>query len=119
MSRVSEGNGEERRGRYHFGMFRGFPRGVVVGLLVVLDIVAVCVVEVIRGVSGVRSAGRSVVLLVNVCLLSVLNICTLLVMGENREGNLRKRRDICVLIMLSVIENGGVQSWRRLCQDIR
>ena len=60
---------------YHFGMFKGLPRGVVVGLLgVVLDIVAVLVREVASGLRGVRS----VVLLFNVCLLSVLNVCMLL-----------------------------------------
>ena len=63
-------------------MFKGFPRGVVVGLLgVVLDIVAVLVMEVMRGGSG-GSGARSVVLRFNVCLLSVLNVCMLLVMGE-------------------------------------
>jgi len=41
---------------------------------VVLDIVAVLVMEVRSGVSGVRSA----VLRFNVCLLSVLNVCMLL-----------------------------------------
>ena len=61
-------------------MFKGLPRGVVVGLVVVLDIVAMRVRGVMNGVSGVRSAGRSVVLLLNVCLLSVLNVCMLLVM---------------------------------------
>jgi hypothetical protein len=67
---------------YHLGMFKGLPRGVVVGLLgVVLDIVAVLVMEVIRGGSGVSSA----VFRFNVCLLSDLNVCMLLVMGRNRE----------------------------------
>jgi hypothetical protein len=69
------------RGKYHLGMFKGLPRGVVVGLVgVVLDIVAVRVRQVVSDVSGVRSAGRSVVLLWNVCLPSVLNVCMLLVM---------------------------------------
>jgi hypothetical protein len=81
-----------RRGKYHLGMFKGLPRGVVVGLVVVLDIVAVRVREVMSGVSGVRSAGRSVVFLLNVCLLSVLNVCMLLVMEENEEGNFREQR---------------------------
>jgi hypothetical protein len=63
-------------------MFKGFPSGVVVGLLgVVLDIVAVLAMEVIRGGSGVSSA----VFRFNVCLPNVLNICMLLVMGRNRE----------------------------------
>jgi len=60
---------------YHFGMFKGLPRGVVVGLEgVVVDIVAVLVMEVRSGVSGVRR----VVFRFNVCLLSVLNACMLL-----------------------------------------
>ena len=75
---------------YHLGMFKGLPRGVVVGLLgVVLDIVAVCVREVSRGVSGVRSA----VLLLKICLLDVLNICMLLVMERNRNDSLREQQD--------------------------
>ena len=60
---------------YHFGMFKGLPRGVVVGLVgVVLDIVAVLVREVTSGGIDVRSA----VFLLSVCLLSVLNACMLL-----------------------------------------
>ena len=56
-------------------MFKGLPRGVVVGLVgVVLDIVAVLVMDVMSGVSG----ARSVVFRFNVCLLSVLNACMLL-----------------------------------------
>lgn len=72
---------------YHLGMFKGFPRGVVVGLLgVVLVIVAVLVIEKIRGGSGVSSA----VFRFKVCLLNVLNICMLLVMGETENGHLQK-----------------------------
>lgn len=72
----------ERGKVYHLGMFKGLPRGVVVGLLgVVLDIVAVLVMKVIRGGSGVNSA----VLRLNVCLLNVLNICMLLVVRRNRK----------------------------------
>lgn len=52
-------------------MFKGFPSFVVVG--VVVDMVARRVREGIRGVSGVRSA----VVLCNVFLLSVLNVCML------------------------------------------
>lgn len=52
-------------------MFKGFPSFVVVG--VVVDMFASRAREVIRGVSGVRSAA----VLCNVCLLSVLNVCML------------------------------------------
>lgn len=69
-------------------MFKGLPSGVVVGLLgVVLDMVAVLVMEVksgVRGVSGVRSA----VLLFNVCLLNVLNACMLFLMVRTEMANL-------------------------------
>jgi hypothetical protein len=67
---------------YHFGMFKGLPRGVVVGLgVVLLDIVASFVRGVMRGVCGVRR----VVFLFNVCLLSVLNVCMLLVMCKKQK----------------------------------
>jgi hypothetical protein len=63
-------------------MFKGLPRGVVVGLgVVLLDIVASFVREAMRGVSGVRR----VVFLFNVCLLSVLNICMLFVMCKKQK----------------------------------
>jgi hypothetical protein len=62
---------------YHFGMFKGLPRGVVVGLVVVLDMLAVWMREVIRGVSR-RFDVRSAVFLFNVCLLNVLDVCMLL-----------------------------------------
>jgi hypothetical protein len=72
----------EERGGYHFGMFRGLPRGVVVGLgVVLLDIVAILGREAMRGVSGVRSA----VAVFNVCLLSVLNVCMLFVMCKKQK----------------------------------
>jgi hypothetical protein len=90
QKRVSlEDNLEEiERGKlYHLGMFKGFPRGVVVGLLgAVLDIVAVLVMEKIRGGSGVSRA----VFRFNVCLLKILNVCMLLVMGETENGHLQK-----------------------------
>lgn len=62
-------------------MFKGFPSFVVVG--VVVDMVASRAREVMRGVSGVRNA----VVLCNVCLLSVLNVCML------RCDNYRKGSD--------------------------
>lgn len=59
-------------------MFKGFPSFVVVG--VVVNMLASRVREVTRGVSGVRSAAA----LWNVCLLSVLNVCMLL-LCQNRK----------------------------------
>ena len=64
-------DGEELE-THHLGMFKGFPSFVVEG--VVVDMVASRVIEVTRGVTVVRSA----VVLWNVCLLSVLNVCMLL-----------------------------------------
>jgi hypothetical protein len=82
VERLVEGYWGGEKGEYHFGMFKGLPRGVVVGLgVVVLDIVASFVREVMRGVSGVRR----VVLVLNVCLLSVLNVCMLLVMDKKQK----------------------------------
>jgi hypothetical protein len=74
-------------------MFKGLPRGVVVGLgVVVLVIVARFVREVMRGVSGLRSA----VLRLNVCLLSVLNACMLCVMRETEMATVEVTECFCI-----------------------
>lgn len=63
-------------------MFKGFPSFVVVGWLgVVVDMVASRAREVIRGVSGVCSA----VVLCNVCLPSVLNVCMLCCIEDKKQ----------------------------------
>jgi hypothetical protein len=91
-------------------MFKGLPRGVVVGLgVVLLDIVARFVRGVMWGVSGVRR----VVLRLIVCLLSVLNVCMLLVMCKKQKMATVEVTECFCIRNAQRHRDGGVQSWRR------
>jgi hypothetical protein len=77
--------------------------------VVLLDIVARFVRGVMWGVSGVRR----VVLRLIVCLLSVLNVCMLLVMCKKQKMATVEVTECFCIRNAQRHRDGGVQSWRR------